>query len=316
MSRKVQNGSITRKPASGLFEALCDLETLRSAYEEVAKSVRADVVAEEENFQAFLQELRDDLQARDYEPAPSEKGHPSRQPLDSENRAWLRDQVVQVAMKSLLEEAFCLETSLPEPEEAIQWVAAAVNRGLTRGFAVAIEMPHKPAQKQHVAGVASQRIADVDVQRLFRKFLVPDAPQNQEGPLGCVAAGLAFAGIDSLLHEAKTIGSGDGMVHVEAARFSRHVIILVDRDPSYDWIFPAVNKRLHDALAELKLEIDPLATQRFDLTCGEKLLLVGYELSYSAANEGGVPRAHYRHVHREELAKAPIAQAQVNKKRQ
>jgi predicted esterase len=86
-----------------------------------------------------------------------------------------------------------------------------------------------------------------------------------------------FQDIDHVLDQAAPL-VGQGLnAHAVCARFDTHVIVLLDQDPDYDWVLPAVRQRLVDAASALELEIDPAETQLVDLSRGQKLRFMGFE---------------------------------------
>jgi pimeloyl-ACP methyl ester carboxylesterase len=86
-----------------------------------------------------------------------------------------------------------------------------------------------------------------------------------------------FQEIDQVLEQATTLARQELIAHAVCARFDTHVIVLLDQDPEYDWLLPAVRQRLVDAASTLDLEIDPSESQLVDLSRGQKLRFMGFE---------------------------------------
>src|SRR5439155_5934728 len=104
---------------------------------------------------------------------------------------------------------------------------------------------------------------------------------------------IVYHGIDKVLRQAESIGRHDGAARVACARFDRSLVMLVDRDSRLDWLLPAVDKRVCDALSEIDRNADPPKTQSADLASGETLEFQGYKVSLLADSRGR-PKAHFK----------------------
>ena len=58
--------------------------------------------------------------------------------------------------------------------------------------------------------------------------------------------------------------------HVQYARFADDLVILVDSHPRHDWLMKAVERRLREEVAKLRVEINEEKSRTVDLSKGEK----------------------------------------------
>jgi hypothetical protein len=300
------------KTSADTYAVLCCLGTLQQAYEDVRSNFENNPIvlppletAQGRRIEGLLRELSKDLDARTYQPCATIQPDGAKDLLEGGNKEWLRDQVVQFALKILLDRFFAPESPCdPQPEPAIKWIAATIDKGLTRAHAVEIEGSLDSRQKEQLLDRLGQCVKDLDVLTLLKKILasLPRGHGAEGAPIHPMLTNVAFHGIDQMLEQAKVLGCPEGTAHVECVRFGRGIMILVDPDPHYDWLLPAVKQRLHDELATLKLNIDPTRSQSVDLARGEKLVFLGFELRYGASKDG-LRRAYYQRVQKRQPTK-------------
>jgi predicted esterase len=108
-------------------------------------------------------------------------------------------------------------------------------------------------------------------------------------------ADIAFEGIDQILQQAMTFGREENFFHIQCTRVGNELMVLSDSDPRYEWILPAVKKRLREELACLHYDLAALETQSLDVTGSEALRFLDYEL-YCVKGRRGVLQVQYRRV--------------------
>jgi predicted esterase len=198
----------------------------------------------------------------------------------------------QAALHRLLESAAPPAfPSDPDPEKTIQWIAGNIDKGLCRVYAVNInECLDEEGYKRLVERVR-RRIDDPQLIEALKEIL--DAPAQPE--LAPLLANIALESIDHILQQAKALGREGNFLHVQCTRVGNELIVLCDRDPRYDWILPAVQKRLREELSNLGFNPAAIETQSFDLTSGAPLRFLGFELCY-VQGKHGASRVEYRLV--------------------
>ncbi|HEY7428717.1 MAG TPA: hypothetical protein VH682_31090, partial [Gemmataceae bacterium] len=150
---------------------------------------------------------------------------------------------------------------------------------------------------------ASRRIGDLQLIGLLKEVLAASAQPGHppHGLLAPLLADIAFEGIDHILQQARTLGREGNCLHVQCTRVANQLVVLSDRDPRYDWILPAVQKRLREELSQLHYDPAAVETQSLDVTCGEPLCFLGFEL-HVVTGRRGEARVHYQRM--KELARS------------
>ncbi len=196
------------------------------------------------------------------------------------------------ALQQLLESA--ASSAFPsdvDPEKTIRWVANQIDKGLCRIYAVHInECLDEEGYKRLVERVC-RRIDDPQVSEQLQETLAA-SPQPELVPL---LINVVFAEIDHILQQAKALGREDHFLHVQCLRVGNELIVLADQDPRYEWILPAVQKRLREELAHLHYEPAAIESQSLDVSLGHQLRFLDYELRL-ARDRHGEMRTHYRLV--------------------
>src|SRR5579875_194082 len=196
------------------------------------------------------------------------------------------------ALQQLLESA--ASSAFPsdvDPEKTIRWVANQIDKGLCRIYAVHInECLDEQGYKRLVERVC-RRVDDPQVSEQLQETLAA-SPQPELVPL---LINVAFAEIDHILQQAKALGREDHFLHVQCLRVGNELIVLADQDPRYEWILPAVQKRLREELAHLHYEPAAIESQSLDVSLGHQLRFLDYELRL-ARDRHGEMRTHYRLV--------------------
>ena len=209
------------------------------------------------------------------------------QPLHDPETEQLHDR--QAALKESLESAFPPTFPIePDPEKTIQWIADDIDKGLTRVYAVNINECLNAKQQERLAERVSQRIGDSQLIGLLKEILAaPMLPGHpSQGLLAPVLADIAFESIDQILQQAKSLGREGNFLHAQCTRVGNQLVVLSDRDPRYEWIMPAVQKRLREELSNLHYDPAAIETQSLDMTCGQPLRFLGYDLCCVRRNHG------------------------------
>ena len=278
-----------RAPTSHHFLAdLCALENLRQAYGHLKESRLddgADALAfetvEKEGVETFLKQLGGDLQARTYRPTRFDGPTDAAEAVAFDDMAALRDRVVHVALEHLLESAFPPAfPASPEPKKTLEWLAANIDKGLSRVHAVNLNHG-KAAGWKRLLDLVSRRIDDPELIALLKQVLAASGPRRKpaQNRLIPLLANIVCEDIDDILHQAMAFGREGNFLHVQCTRVAGELVMASDRDPRHGWIFPAVHKRLQEELAKLHYDPAAIDVQSLDLTSGEPLRFLGHELS-------------------------------------
>ena len=280
-------GKQTENPSPrlhGCYAELCKIENLQLAYARLKKDcqdrgdeARAWAPVESNGVKTFLRQLSADLQARTYHPATPAGQGPSSSP--GPDSLVVRDQVVQAALMLLLGPDFPRALPCePEPDQAVKWVAGVINKGLCRVYAVNLnDCLDDAGQQQRFVERASRRVADPALVNLLKEILAASAQpdHSRQCRLTSLLADIAFEGIDHILQQAKNLGREGNVLHLKSARVANELVILLDQDPRYDWLWPAVQERLREELSNLHYDLADVATQAVDLFAPRTAALPG-----------------------------------------
>jgi RNA-directed DNA polymerase len=70
---------------------------------------------------------------------------------------------------------------------------------------------------------------------------------------------------------------GGKYTSIQYARFADDLVILIDDHPRHDWLMKAVNRRLREELAKLRVEINEEKSRVVDLAKGDSFGFLGFE---------------------------------------
>src|SRR5207249_4669357 len=80
--------------------------------------------------------------------------------------------------------------------------------------------------------------------------------------------------------------------NVQYARYADDLVVLIDSHPRHEWIVKAVEKRLREELAKLRVEINEEKSRMVDLSKGEGFSFLGFEYR-RVHSRTGKWRPHY-----------------------
>src|SRR5205807_165692 len=80
--------------------------------------------------------------------------------------------------------------------------------------------------------------------------------------------------------------------NVQYARYADDLVVLIDSHPRHEWIVKAVEKRLREELAKLRVEINEEKSRMVDLSKGESFSFLGFEYR-RVRSRTGKWRPHY-----------------------
>jgi RNA-directed DNA polymerase len=281
----------------GLYVHVCKMETLREAYE-MAKSndgaPGVDGVAfeaiEENGRESFLKQIRDELVNNTYRPMPARK---KEIPKDGGKKVRvlsipsIRDRVVQGAIKLILEPIFEADFQSGSygyrpkrtAHQAVNRVAQAIVEQKTRVIDIDLRAYFDNVQHSLLLEKVARRVNDAAMMRLLKMIL--KATGKKGVPQGGVASPLLsnvyLTEVDRMLEKARATTRRGKYTHVQYARFADDLVVLIDSHPRQDWLVKAVEKRLREELAKLRVEINEEKSRMVDLSKGESFCFLGFE---------------------------------------
>jgi RNA-directed DNA polymerase len=281
----------------GLYVHICKMETLREAYRMAEQNDGAPGIdgvtfaaIEEGGVENFLGQIRDELVSNTYRPMRARK---KEIPKDGGKKVRvlsipsIRDRVVQGALKLILEPIFEADFQpgsygyRPQrtAHQAVQRVAKAIFQEKTRVLDLDLRAYFDNVQHYLLLAKVAQRIQDDDVMRLLKMILKATGKKGvpQGGVISPVLSNLYLNEVDGMLEKAIQTTRRESYTHVQYARFADDMVILIDSHPRCDWLAKAVEKRLREELAKLRVEINEEKSKIVDLANSGSFAFLGFE---------------------------------------
>ncbi len=281
----------------GLYVHVCKMETLQEAYE-MAKAnngapgidgVTFDAI-EESGVQSFLWQIRDELVNNTYRPMPVRK---KEIPKDGGNKVRvlsipaIRDRVVQGALKLILEPIFEAEFQPGSygyrlkrtAHEAVDRVAKAIVQQKTKIIDLDLRSYFDSVQHALLLAKVARRVNDEMVMRLLKLILRSTGTKGvpQGGVVSPMLSNLYLNEIDQMLERAITTTKRGSHTYVQYAKFADDIVVLINFHLQQKWLVKAVEKRLRQELAKLKVEVNEEKTRIVDLAKGDSFGFLGFE---------------------------------------
>src|SRR5215472_11284407 len=296
----------------GLYVHVCKMETLQEAYR-MAKSndgapgsdgVTFDAI-EESGVESFLKQIQDELVQETYQPMPVRK---KEIPKDGGSKVRvlsipaIRDRVVQGALKLILEPIFEADFQSGSygyrpkrsAHEAVDRVAQAIVQGLTRIIDLDLRAYFDSVQHSLLLEKVARRVQDLSVMRLLKMILKSSGTKGvpQGGVISPVLSNLYLTEVDRMLEKAIATTRRGKYANVQYARFADDLVVLIDSHPRHEWLVRAVEKRVREELARLRVEINEEKSRKVDLSKGGTFGFLGFEYRRMRSRRGKW-RAHY-----------------------
>ena len=295
----------------GLYVHICKMETLREAYQ-MAKSNNGApgidgvtfAAIEESGPEAFLQQIRDELVANTYRPMPARK---KEIPKDGGKVRVLsipaiRDRVVQGALKLILEPIFEADFQpgsygyRPKrtAHQAVNRVAQAIVEEKTRIIDIDLRAYFDNVQHSLLLEKVARRVQDATVMGLLKMILKATGEKGvpQGGVISPVLSNLYLTEVDRMLEKAIATTRYGKYTSVQYARFADDLVILIDSHRRHDWLVRAVERRLREEVAKLRVEINEDKSRMVDLAKGGSFTFLGFEYR-RILSRNGVWRPYY-----------------------
>jgi len=281
----------------GLYVHVCKMETLQEAYwmaksNDGAPGIDGVTFAaiEESGRESFLKQIQDELVQHTYQPMRVRK---KEIPKDGGNKVRvlsipsIRDRVVQGALKLILEPIFEADFQSGSygyrpkrtAQEAVLRVDQAIMEGKTRVIDLDLRAYFDNVQHYLLLAKVARRVQDAMVMKLLNLILKSTGKQGvpQGGVVSPLLSNLYLNEVDRMLEKAIATTRRGKYTHVQYARFADDMVILIDSHPRNDWLMRAVDKRLREELARLRVEINEDKSRTIDLTKGGSFAFLGFE---------------------------------------
>src|SRR5580700_654246 len=280
----------------GLYVHVCKRETIREAYEMARSNNGAPGIdgvtfeaIEESGAESFLNQLREELVTNTYRPMRARK---KEIPKDGGKVRVLsipaiRDRVVQGALKLILEPI--LEADFQEgsygyrpqrtAHEAVARVARAIVEEKTRIIDFDLTAYFDNVQHSLLLEKVARRVHDDAVMHLLKMILKATGKKGvpQGGVISPLLSNLYLNEVDRMLEKAVDTTRRGKSTSVQYARFADDLVILIDAHQRSDWLVKAIDRRLREEFAKLRVEINEDKSRMVDLKQGESFTFLGFE---------------------------------------
>ena len=280
----------------GLYVHVCKMETLWEAYRMARSNNGAPGIdgvtfeaIEESGPEGFLKRIRDELVSHAYRPMRVRK---KEIPKDGGKVRVLsipaiRDRVVQGALKLILEPIFEADFQpgsygyRPKrtAHEAVARVAQAIVEEKTSIIDLDLKAYFDNVQHYLVLEKVAKRVQDEAVMHLLRMILKATGKKGvpQGGVISPLLSNLYLNEVDRMLEKAVHVTRRGKSTNVQYARFADDLVVLIDAERRNDWLVKAVNKRLREEFAKLRVAVNEDKSRVVDLKKGESFTFLGFE---------------------------------------
>ena len=140
----------------------------------------------------------------------------------------------------------------------------------------------------------ARRVQDAAVMRLLRMILKATGKKGvpQGGVISPLLSNLYLTEVDRMLEKAIATTRCGKYTYIQYARFADDLVILIDSYRRQDWLVKAVNRRLREELAKLRVEINEAKSRVVDLGRGGSFTFLGFEYR-RVLSRTGKWRPHY-----------------------
>src|ERR1700732_656266 len=290
----------------GLYVHVCKMKTLQEAYQMAKSNDGAPGIdgvtfaaIEESGVESFLKQIQDELVNHTYQPMPVRK---KEIPKDGGNKVrvlsipTIRDRVVQGALKLILEPIFEADFQPGSygyrPKQTAQAAVLRVERAIVQGKTRIIDLDLRAYFDSVQHNVLLEKVAGqvqhADVMRLLKRILKSTGKKGvpQGGVISPVLSNVYLNEMDKMLEKAIAATRRGPYTQIQYARFADDLVVLIDSHPRQDWLVKAVDKRLREELAKLKVEINEDKTRMVNLSKGESCGFLGFEYRLIRSRQG------------------------------
>jgi len=290
----------------GLYVHVCKRETLYEAYRMAKENDGAPGIdgvtfeaIEEGGVEGFLEQIQDELVANTYRPMRARK---KEIPKDGGKKVRvlsipaIRDRVVQGALKLILEPIFEADFQSGSygyrpkrtAHQAVNRVAQAIVESKTRIIDIDLRAYFDNVQHYLLLDKVARRVQDDAVMHLLKMMLKATGEKGvpQGGVISPLLSNLYLTEVDRMLEKAIATTRRGQYTNVQYARFADDLVILIDAHPRHDWLVKAVERRLREELAKLRVEINEDKSRMVDLAEGESFSFLGFEYRRIRSRKG------------------------------
>jgi RNA-directed DNA polymerase len=273
------------------------METLREAYQMARSNGGAPGIdgvtfeaIEESGAESFLGQIQEELVTNTYRPMRARK---KEIPKDGGKKVRvlsipaIRDRVVQGALKLILEPIFEADFQAGSygyrpkrtAHEAVARVAQAIVEEKTRIIDLDLTAYFDNVQHSLLLEKVARRVRDDAVMHLLKMILKATGKKGvpQGGVISPLLSNLYLNEVDRMLEKAVHTTRRGKSTNVQYARFADDMVILIDAERRSDWLVKAVDRRLREEFAKLRVAINEDKSRMVDLRKEESFTFLGFQ---------------------------------------
>lgn len=289
----------------GLYVHVCKMETLYEAYRMAESNNGAPgvdgvtfEVIQERGVESFLRQIQNELVTETYRPMrvrrkeiPKDGGKVRVLSIPS-----IRDRVVQGALKLILEPIFEADFQpgsygyRPKrtAHDAVHRVAQAILQEKTKIIDLDLRAYFDSVRHDLLLEKVARRVQDAAVMRLLKMILTATGKKGvpQGGVISPLLSNLYLNEVDRMLEKAARTTRWGKYTGIQYARFADDLVVLIDSHPRHGWLMKAVNQRLREELAKLRVEINEEKSRVVNLAKDESFSFLGFEFRRVLSRNG------------------------------
>jgi len=273
------------------------METLREAYQMARSNGGAPGIdgvtfeaIEESGAESLLGQIQEELVTNTYRPMRARK---KEIPKDGGKKVRvlsipaIRDRVVQGALKLILEPIFEADFQAGSygyrpkrtAHEAVARVAQAIVEEKTRIIDLDLTAYFDNVQHSLLLEKVARRVRDDAVMHLLKMILKATGKKGvpQGGVISPLLSNLYLNEVDRMLEKAVHTTRRGKSTNVQYARFADDMVILIDAERRSDWLVKAVDRRLREEFAKLRVAINEDKSRMVDLRKEESFTFLGFQ---------------------------------------
>jgi RNA-directed DNA polymerase len=280
----------------GLYVHVCKMEILREAYQMARSNDGAPGIdgvtfeaIEQSGVESFLGQIRAELVANTYRPMRARKKEipKDRDKVRVLSIPAIRDRVVQGALKLILEPIFEADFQAGSygyrpkrtAHEAVARVAQAIVEEKTDIIDLDLKAYFDHVQHYLLLEKVARRVQDDAVMHLLKVILKATGKKGvpQGGVISPLLSNVYLNEVDRMLEKAVEVTRRGKSTNVQYARFADDLVVLIDAERRNDWLLKAMNRRLREEFAKLRVAINEDKSRVVDLKKGESFTFLGFE---------------------------------------
>jgi hypothetical protein len=167
-------------------------------------------------------------------------------------------------------------------------VRQAIREGKTRVIDLDLRSYFDNVRHNILLAKLARRIEDRDVLHLLKLILAATGAKGvpQGGVISPLLSNVYLNEVDRMLERAKEVTREGEWTRIQYARFADDLVVLVDGQPPHERLLRQVDRRLHEELAKLEVEVNEEKSRAVDLVRGDSFGFLGFDIRRVRSRSG------------------------------